>query len=140
MTRKVQGFGADWDRGRGGCERPPSGLCGSARRGAPRACSGLQRLDPGLQGLILFAREPRHFEPLRRLSNVSLHPPCDRAAVVDLLKAPAGSAWHVVPRPGGWVVMLRLPEPDAAGKAEVSLAVWGLPRDDEELIKGLKAK
>ncbi|HET6573312.1 MAG TPA: c-type cytochrome [Fimbriiglobus sp.] len=65
----------------------------------------------------------------------------DRATVVDLLKAPAGSAWHAAPRPdGGWVVMLRLPESDAAGKADVSLAVWGLPRDDEELIKGLKAK
>lgn len=31
--------------------------------------------------------EPRHFEPLRRLSNVSLHPPCDRAAVVGLVTA-----------------------------------------------------
>jgi hypothetical protein len=37
-------------------------------------------------------------------------------------------------------VLLRLPEPDAAGKVKISLAVWGLPRDDEELIKGLKAK
>jgi teichuronic acid biosynthesis glycosyltransferase TuaH len=31
--------------------------------------------------------EPRHFEPLRRLPNVSLHPPCDRAAVVGLVTA-----------------------------------------------------
>ena len=31
--------------------------------------------------------EPRHFEPLRPLSNVSLHPPCDRAAVVGLVTA-----------------------------------------------------
>jgi mono/diheme cytochrome c family protein len=63
----------------------------------------------------------------------------DRAAVVDLLAAPAGSAWHVERQPrGGWVVLLRLPESDEAGKAEVSLAVWGLPRDDEELIRGLK--
>jgi hypothetical protein len=65
----------------------------------------------------------------------------DRATVVELLAAPAGSAWQFVPRAGGgWVVMLRLPEPDAAGKADVSLALWGLPRDDEELIKGLKTK
>ena len=64
----------------------------------------------------------------------------DRATVVDLLAAPAGSAWRFVPRAdGGWAVLLRLPEPDAAGKADVSLALWGLPRDDEELIKGLKA-
>lgn len=62
----------------------------------------------------------------------------DRATVVELLAAPAGSAWHFVPTGGGWVVLLRLPEPDAAGKADVGLALWGLPRDDEELIQGLK--
>jgi hypothetical protein len=64
----------------------------------------------------------------------------DRVTVVELLTAPAGSAWHFVPRAGVWVVLLRLPEPDAAGQAEVSLALWGLPRDDEELVKGLKVK
>jgi glycosyltransferase involved in cell wall biosynthesis len=31
--------------------------------------------------------EPGHFEPLRRLPNVSLHPPCDRATVVGLVTA-----------------------------------------------------
>jgi teichuronic acid biosynthesis glycosyltransferase TuaH len=31
--------------------------------------------------------EPRHFEPLRALPNVSLHPPCDRAGVVALVSA-----------------------------------------------------
>jgi mono/diheme cytochrome c family protein len=65
----------------------------------------------------------------------------DRATVAALLDAPDGSVWHVAPlSDGGWVVMLRLSEPDAAGKADVSLAVWGLPRDDEELLKGLKSK
>ncbi len=65
----------------------------------------------------------------------------DRAAVVDVAAAPAGSAWHFAPRPGGgWVVLLRLPESDAPAKADVSLLVWGLPRDDEELVKGLKGK
>jgi hypothetical protein len=65
----------------------------------------------------------------------------DRATVVDVAAAPAGSAWHFAPRPGGgWLVLLRLPESDAPAKAEVSLLVWSLPRDDEELVKGLKAK
>ena len=61
----------------------------------------------------------------------------DTATVLDVTAAPPGTAWHFAPKPGGrWAVLLRLPE--AAGKAGVVLNVWGLPRDDERLLSGLR--
>jgi cbb3-type cytochrome oxidase cytochrome c subunit len=74
-------------------------------------------------------------------SRVVLPEAGDHATVLDLSAAPAGSAWRCVPRPGGeWLVLLRLPEASAGGKATVAYSVWGLPRDDEALLKGLGAK
>lgn len=57
-----------------------------------------------------------------------------RATVIEVATAPAGAAWQV----SGRQVQLRLPE--GTGKAELVLNVWGLPRDDAELLKGLRAK
>lgn len=67
--------------------------------------------------------------------------PTDGAGVtvIDVTAAPAKTAWRFIPRPGGgWVALLRLPEVE--GKAHLTLSMWGLPRDEEELLKGLGAK
>lgn len=63
------------------------------------------------------------------------------ATVIDVSAAPAKTAWRLVPRPGGgWVALLRLPERDGTAKMSLSLSIWGLPRDDAELLKGLPTK
>ena len=63
-----------------------------------------------------------------------------RASVVEVSAGPPGTAWRLVPRPGGgWVALVRLPESADGGVGELVLSVWGLPRDDDELAKGLKA-
>lgn len=65
----------------------------------------------------------------------------NRAVVLEAVGAPTGTVWRLVPRSGaGWVVMLRFPESMTATKAEFQLLTWGLPRDDEDLLKGLKSK
>lgn len=65
----------------------------------------------------------------------------DRATVVELAAAPADAVWRFVPSPtGGWQVLLRLPEAPTASKAGVTLLTWGLPRVNDELLKGLKAR
>lgn len=67
--------------------------------------------------------------------------PTDGAGVTvfDVTAAPAKTAWRFIPRPGGgWVALLRLPE--AAGKAQLAISMWGLPRDEEGLLKGLGTK
>lgn len=64
-------------------------------------------------------------------------PDGDRATVLAVTAAPARTAWRFVAKPGGgWLVLLRFPESDA--KADLTLTVWGLPRDADELLKGLK--
>jgi hypothetical protein len=63
------------------------------------------------------------------------------ATVVDVVAAPAKTAWRFVPRPGGgWVALLRLPEAERGGTAHLTLSTWGLPRDEEELVNGLPRK
>ncbi len=63
------------------------------------------------------------------------------ATVFDLTTAPEGTKWRIVAKPdGSYQVLLRLPEPTRSGKADVTLSLWGLRRDDEALLKGLKAK
>ncbi|HXD84909.1 MAG TPA: hypothetical protein VN641_00335, partial [Urbifossiella sp.] len=65
----------------------------------------------------------------------------DRANVLEAIGAPVGTQWRFEPKPGGgWLVILRLPESKAAQKADFTLNVWGLPKDDDELLKGLGTK
>ncbi len=67
-------------------------------------------------------------------------PTADRTTVLELAAGPATAAWRFVPQNGQWLVMLRLPEPAKDGKVALSILTWGLPRDDAELLKGLKGK
>ena len=67
-------------------------------------------------------------------------PTADRTTVLELAAGPATAAWRFVPQNGQWLVMLRLPEPAKDGKVALSILTWGLPRDDDELLKGLKGK
>jgi len=67
-------------------------------------------------------------------------PTAERVTVLELAAGPPTAAWRFVPQDGKWLVILRLPEPATNGKVDLSLLTWGLPRDDEELLKGLKGK
>lgn len=65
----------------------------------------------------------------------------DTATVVELTAAPAGTAWRFAPRPGGgWFAVVRLPSAEKPSKAAFTLTVWGLPKDDDELLKGLAGR
>lgn len=60
----------------------------------------------------------------------------DRAAVLAAPDAPAGAEWRLVPRTGGgWNAVLRLPAD--AGPLAFRVVVWGLPRDDDALLRAL---
>ncbi|MFO0798085.1 MAG: hypothetical protein U0804_11470 [Gemmataceae bacterium] len=60
----------------------------------------------------------------------------DRAVVLGITDAPAGAEWRLVPRAGGgWNAVLRLP--GDAGPLAFAVTVWGLPRDDEALLRAL---
>jgi cytochrome c553 len=63
-----------------------------------------------------------------------------RAVVVEVVSAPPGTMWQFVNVNGGWQALLRLPSNATRSKGELTLNVWGLPRDDEELLKGLRSK
>jgi mono/diheme cytochrome c family protein len=91
--------------------------------------------DGGRQAVDL--KEDGAEVPVAELRVVAPHDG-NRATVLEATAAPAGSVWHFARKPGGgWHVLLRLPE--ATGRrAEVTLSVWGLPRDDERLLAGLK--
>lgn len=61
----------------------------------------------------------------------------NRATAFQVADVPAGTTWAFAAKPGGgWTVMLRFPETDK--KTDFSLTTWGLPRDDDDLVKGLK--
>jgi len=65
----------------------------------------------------------------------------DKATVLELADAPAGTTWRFVPRAGGgWLAVVRLPDAKAALKATFALTAWGLPKDDDDLLKGLAVK
>lgn len=64
----------------------------------------------------------------------------DRAVVLEAIDPPNGTAWRFVKVNGGWLAVLQLPESKAEYKATFTLNVWGLPRDDDSLLKGLTAK
>ena len=64
----------------------------------------------------------------------------ERVTVLELAEAPAGSEWRFVPKPGGgWQVLVKLPPAAGPWKGSVVLHAWGLPKDDEALLKGLAA-
>jgi cbb3-type cytochrome oxidase cytochrome c subunit len=67
----------------------------------------------------------------------------DKATVLQLLDAPAGTEWRLLPRTGGgWLAVVRLPGVKGPKPLEAAftLAAWGLPKDDDGLLKGLAAK
>jgi hypothetical protein len=64
----------------------------------------------------------------------------DRATVLEVGGAPAGTAWHFVKSGSTWLAIVRLPESKTPLKAAFTLSVWGLPKDDDALLKGLTAK
>src|SRR5207248_2081845 len=51
-------------------------------------------------------------EPLVAAAGVRVVLPqeADRAVVLEAVGAPDGAAWRFVPKPGGWLAVLRLPE------------------------------
>lgn len=65
----------------------------------------------------------------------------DAAVVVDVADAPAGTEWRFEPAAGGgWLALLRLPEAKTPLKTTFAVTVWGLPKDDAELLNGLEPK
>jgi cytochrome c2 len=64
----------------------------------------------------------------------------DRATVLELVGAPAGTTWRFVKTAGGWLAVVRLPDAKAARKVSFTLNTWALPKDDEGLLKGLAAR
>lgn len=65
----------------------------------------------------------------------------DGATVLEATGAPEGTAWWFVRKPGGgWLALLRLPESNDPQRVMVTLTAWGLPKDDDSLIKGLTSK
>ena len=73
-------------------------------------------------------------------NRVVLPQPGGRATVLQLTAGSEGAVWRFVPVKGGWQALLRLPESDKVSESTLSLAVWGLSRDDEALLAGLKVK
>ena len=59
----------------------------------------------------------------------------ERTVVVELAAAPKDAVWVVTPQKAGYAVLLKLP---TAAKTVLPLDVWGLPRPDEVLLKGLR--
>ncbi|HEX4612296.1 MAG TPA: hypothetical protein VH092_29145 [Urbifossiella sp.] len=59
----------------------------------------------------------------------------DRATVLDVPDAPPGTEWRLVPRADGWQAVLRLPA--EKGTATFTLNTWGLPKDDDALLRTL---
>lgn len=66
-------------------------------------------------------------------------PDGERAIVLLLADAPAGTVWRFVKRTsGGYDALIRFRESKQATKATFTLKTWILPRDDDKLLKGLK--
>lgn len=65
----------------------------------------------------------------------------DKATVLEVTGAPDQTAWRFVPKPGGgWLALVRLPASKTPQKASFTLMMWGLPKDDDALLKGLAVK
>jgi mono/diheme cytochrome c family protein len=64
----------------------------------------------------------------------------DKVLVLEAVGAPEGSMWRFVPRPGGWLALLRFPEAKDGWKGSFEVALWSLPKDEAALLKDLAAK
>jgi len=63
----------------------------------------------------------------------------DTVQVLQASAMPAGSAWNIAKKANGtYAVLLRLPENEKGAKLEFTLTAWALPKDDPQLIQGLK--
>jgi hypothetical protein len=61
----------------------------------------------------------------------------DQATVLQIVDATDGTAWRLIPQPGsGHLAVVQLPP----GKVAFTLLTWGLPKDDDALLKGLTGK
>jgi cbb3-type cytochrome oxidase cytochrome c subunit len=67
-------------------------------------------------------------------------PDGDRAMLLEVAGAPAGSTWRFVPnRGGGWLAVLKLPQSKDEQKLAFALNLFALPKDDDSLLKDLFA-
>jgi hypothetical protein len=64
----------------------------------------------------------------------------DRATVLEVTGAPDGTEWRLVKSGNTWLAIVRLPESRTPLEASFDLIMWGLPKDDDALLKGLAAK
>ena len=61
----------------------------------------------------------------------------DRATVLQIADATDGTTWRLIPQAGGGhLAVVQLPP----GKVSFTLLMWGLPKDDDALLKGLTGK
>jgi cbb3-type cytochrome oxidase cytochrome c subunit len=83
-------------------------------------------------------KEPRVFGGKREAempatARIVLSQSGSKATVLDA-SAPSGATWVVMKKSGsGWSVLLRLGE----GSSAVTITHWALPKDDDDLIRGL---
>jgi len=70
-------------------------------------------------------------------SRVVLSTDGDRATVLQVAGAPAGSSWRFVQTKSGWLALLKLPQSKDTQKLDFTLNLWALPKDDESLLKDL---
>ncbi len=73
-------------------------------------------------------------------SRIVLPGDADRAVALELTDAPKGAEWCLVPKAGGWLAMVRLPQSKDPWKGTFGVALWALPKDDDALLKDLAAK
>ena len=105
--------------------------------------AGQSTKDPRVLGTPTPVLDLKADEPLVSAAGarVVLPQDADRAIVLEVLGAPAGSVWRLIPKPGGgWLAMLQLPETKDVWKGSFELVLWSLPKDDDSLIKDLTTK
>ncbi|MBX9580639.1 MAG: hypothetical protein K2X87_10055 [Gemmataceae bacterium] len=102
--------------------------------------AGVATKEPRLIGVNGRSR-PRPGTAVSAGVRVVLPTDHDTATVLEVADAPAGTEWRFEPRPGGgWLALLRLPEAKTPLTASFAVTIWGLPKDDDELLKGLVGK
>jgi hypothetical protein len=86
--------------------------------------------------------DPKAAEPLVAATGSRLVLPQDgdKAIVLEATGVPEGTVWRFVMKPGGWLIMLRLPETKENWRGTFDVFTWSLPKDDEALVKDLTTK